>query len=56
MLLISAVTGQGLSKLVGQTAALLEELKREEQLAAARKKPIEFPLEPAVRTGAEIAP
>ncbi|HEY2910966.1 MAG TPA: GTPase ObgE [Gemmataceae bacterium] len=56
VLLISAVTGQGLSKLVGQTATLLEELKREEQLAAARKQPIEFPLEPAVRTGAEIAP
>jgi len=49
VLLISAVTGQGLSKLVGAVAQLLEELKREEALAE-KKKPVEFPLEAAVRT------
>jgi GTPase len=49
VLLISAVTGQGLSKLVGSVAQLLEELKREDALAE-KKKPIEFPLEAAVRT------
>jgi GTPase len=50
VLLISAVTGQGLSKLVGQVAQLLDEIKRAEQLAEARKKPVEFPTEAAVRT------
>lgn len=50
VLLISAVTGQGLSKLVGQVAALLEELKREEHLAETKRQPIVFPMEAAVRT------
>lgn len=50
VLLISAVTGQGLSKLVGQVAHLLAELKREEAEEEARRKPIEFSTEPAVRT------
>ena len=50
VLLMSAVTGQGLSKLVSQIALLLEEIKREEALAEKRKKPTEFPLEAAVRT------
>lgn len=49
VLLISAVTGQGLSKLVGAVAQLLEELKREEALLE-KKKPVEFPTEAAVRT------
>jgi GTP-binding protein len=50
VLLISAVTGQGLSKLVGQVAQMLAEIKREEAEAEARRKPIEFPTEAAVRT------
>ncbi|HEY3788177.1 MAG TPA: GTPase ObgE [Urbifossiella sp.] len=50
VLLMSAVTGQGLSKLVRQVAQLLEEIKREEALAESRKKLVEFPLEAAVRT------
>src|SRR5436305_6826803 len=50
VLLISAVTGQNLSKLVGQVATLLDEMKREEKLLEAKRKPIEFPTEPAVRT------
>jgi GTP-binding protein len=50
VLLISAVTGQNLSKLVGQVATLLEEIKREEKLAGEQKPATEFPLEAAVRT------
>jgi GTP-binding protein len=50
VLLISAVTGQGLSKLVGEVARMLAEIKREEAEAEARRKPIEFPTEAAVRT------
>jgi GTP-binding protein len=50
VLLISAVTGQGLSKLVGQVAQMLADMKREEAEAEAKRKPIEFPTEPAVRT------
>jgi GTP-binding protein len=50
VLLISAVTGQGLSKLVGQVAHLLAEIKREEAETESRRKPIEFPTEAAVRT------
>ena len=50
VLLISAVTGQGLSKLVGEVAHTLAEIKREEAEAEARKKPVEFPTESAVRT------
>ena len=49
VLLISAVTGQGLSKLVGQVARILADMKREEAEAEARRKPIEFPTEAAVR-------
>ena len=49
VMLISAVTGQGLSKLVGQVAQLIADLKREEAEAAERK-PMEFPTEAAVRT------
>src|SRR5207248_91662 len=50
VLLISAVTGQGLSKLVGQVARTLAEIKRKEAEAEARQKPVEFPTESAVRT------
>jgi GTP-binding protein len=50
VLLISAVTGQGLSKLVGQVAQLLDEIKRAEALAEAKRRPTEFPTAPAVRT------
>ena len=50
VLLISAVTGQGLAKLVGEVARLIAELKREELEAAALKPPTEFPLEAAIRT------
>lgn len=50
VLLISAVTGHGLSKLVGQVAQLLDEIKRAEALADAKRQPIVFPTEPAVRT------
>src|SRR5215470_4167815 len=45
VLLISAVTGQGLAKLVGKVAQWLAEIKREEAEAEARKKPVEFPAE-----------
>jgi GTP-binding protein len=48
VLLISAVTGQGLAKLVGQVAQLLAAIRREE--AEAARKPVEFPTEAAVRT------
>jgi GTP-binding protein len=50
VLLISAVTGQGLSAVVGRVAQLLAEIKREEALLEARKSPTEFPTEPAIRT------
>jgi GTP-binding protein len=50
VLLISAVTGQGLAKLVGQVAQLLAEIKRQEAEEEARRKPVEFPTEAAVRT------
>jgi GTP-binding protein len=50
VLLISAVTGQGLSKLVGQAAQMLAEIKHIEALAEAKRKPVEFPTEAAVRT------
>ena len=49
VLLISAVTGQGLSKLVGLVAEQIAELKRAEAEAEAKRKPVEFPDEPAVR-------
>jgi GTP-binding protein len=50
VLLISAVTGQGLAKLVGLMAQMLADIKREEAEAESRKKPVEFPTEPAIRT------
>jgi GTP-binding protein len=50
VLLISAVTGQGLSVLVGRVAQMLADIKRGEAEAAARKKPVEFATTPAIRT------
>jgi GTP-binding protein len=50
VLLISAVTGQGLSVLVGRVAQMLTDIKRAEAEAAARKKPVEFATTPAIRT------
>jgi GTP-binding protein len=49
--LISSVTGQGLSQVVGKAAELIAELKRAEAEEKARAKPVEFGTEPAVRTG-----
>lgn len=49
VLLISAVTGQGLAKLVGLVAEKIAELKRAEAEAEAKRKPVEFADEPAVR-------
>ncbi len=48
VLLISAVTGQGLARLVGDVARLLAELKEAEKETEA--KPIEFSTEAAIRT------
>lgn len=56
VLLISSVTGQGLSQLVGQTAQLLAEIKQREREAKERAKPVEFPTEKAIRTGDEVTP
>lgn len=50
VLLISAVTGQGLAKLVGKVAQWLADIKREQAEAEARRKPVEFPTEAAIRT------
>lgn len=50
VLLLSAVTGQGLQTLVGRVAQMLAEIKRAEAEEAAKKKPVEFPTEAAVRT------
>ena len=47
---ISAATGEGLQVLVGRVAQMIAELKRAEAEEAARKKPVEFPTEAAVRT------
>src|SRR5262249_30503043 len=50
VLLISAVTGQGLSQLVGRVVQMLAEIKSAEAEEAARKPPVEFATEPAIRT------
>lgn len=50
VLLISAVTGQGLATVVTRVAQMLADIKREEAEAEARKKPTEFPTEAAIRT------
>ncbi len=50
VLLISAVTGQGLQLVVGRVTQMIADLKRDEAEAAARKKPMEFPTEAVIRT------
>jgi GTP-binding protein len=50
VLLMSSVTGQGLSQVVGKVAELIAELKREEAEAERARKPVEFPTEKAIRT------
>jgi len=50
VLLISAVTGQGLSTLVGRVAQMLADIKRAEAEEAAKKKVKEFATEPVIRT------
>ncbi len=49
VLLISSVTGQGLAQLVSRVALAISELKKQEVEELARRKPIEFPLEKAIR-------
>jgi GTP-binding protein len=49
VLLISAVTGQGLSTLVGRASQMLADIRRTEKEEAARQKPTEFATEPAIR-------
>jgi GTP-binding protein len=56
VLLLSSVTGQGLSQLVGRAAQLLAEIRQQEREAKERAKPVEFPTEKAVRTGDEATP
>lgn len=50
VVLVSAVTGQGLQLVVGRVGQMIAELKRAEAEEAARKKPLEFPTEAAIRT------
>jgi GTP-binding protein len=50
VLLISAVTGQGLSVLVGRVAQMLADIKRAEAEEAARKKAVEFSTQAVIRT------
>jgi GTPase len=51
VLLLSAVTGQGLSVLVGRVVQMLSEIKRAEAEEAAKKKPaVEFATEGTIRT------
>jgi GTP-binding protein len=56
VLLISSVTGQGLSQLVGRAAQLIAEVKQQEREAKERSRPVEFPTEKAIRTGDEVTP
>jgi hypothetical protein len=56
VLLISSVTGQGLSQVVGRLAQLLAEMKRDEAEADRRRKPTEFPTEKAIRTEEGVVP
>ena len=51
VLLLSAVTGQGLQTLVGRVSQMLAEIKRAEAEEAAKKKVTEFATEAAIRTG-----
>jgi GTPase len=54
--LISSVTGQGLSQVVGQAARMLAEIRQQEREAKERTKPVEFATEATVRTGPEATP
>ncbi|HEV3437363.1 MAG TPA: GTPase ObgE, partial [Gemmata sp.] len=47
---ISAVTGQGLAKLVGQVSQMIAEIKKAEAEVEVRNKQIEFSTEAAIRT------
>ncbi len=51
VLLISSVTGKGLSEAVGTVADKIRELKREEAEAEIKKQPFVFPMEKAIRIG-----
>lgn len=50
VLLISAVTGEGLHRLVGRVAQMLAEIKREEAVTAQRPRQVELATQPAIRT------
>ena len=50
VLLISAVTGEGLSTLVGRVSQMLADIRRIEKEEADRQRPTEFATEPAIRT------
>jgi GTP-binding protein len=50
VLLMSAVTGEGLQLVIGRVSEMIANLKRTEAEEAARKKPTEFPTEAAIRT------
>ena len=53
VLLISSVTGQGLSQVVSKAVQLLQELKIAERQAREQAKPVEFRTESTVRTSSE---
>ena len=46
---MGVVTGQGMAQLVGRIAQTIQDLKRTEAEEAARRKPVEFPMEKAIR-------
>jgi GTP-binding protein len=50
VMLISAVTGQGLVKLVGKVSQMIAEMKKGEAEVEVRNKQIEFSTEAAIRT------
>jgi GTP-binding protein len=54
--LISSVTGQGLSQVVGRAAQLLAEIRQQERETKERAKPVEFATEASVRTESEATP
>lgn len=56
VLLMSSVTGQGLSQVVGRAAQLVGEIRQQERDAKAAPKRVEFGTEAAVRTGPEAMP
>jgi GTPase len=52
--LMSSVTGEGLSKVVGKAAELIAEMKRIEREAKERAKPVEFATEKAIRETEDV--